>query len=211
MTESSVASDRTDTTLHRDTASSWANATILMGVFTGLWGTVGTMYMPEPWTYLVFGVIGLASLVLIVGGFRLLRPARSLRPPDAEEEAQAAHRGRVLGLSLGVEVALLAVGFPLLAVAGLGHLMAPYGALVVGLHFLPFGRVFGRVFDYFVGGWTIVWAVVTLVMVAFDPDSRPVAWTIVGLAASAATIAYGAQMLAAVQKALSGHSRREPA
>lgn len=203
MTESRVITDQSPSlrSMHRATGSAWANSTILMGVFSALWGTIATMYMPEPWTYIVFAVIGIIALGLIGGGVSLLGPARELRAPSSEEEALISGRRRVIGLSLVAEVVLLAVGFPLLAVSDLGNLMAPYGALVVGLHFLPFGWAFDRSIDYVIGGWTIVWALVTMVM-ATSEQSVELAWTLVGLAASAATITYGVQMLVAVRRAV---------
>jgi len=135
--------------------------------FGGLWLGVGLALAGKfsPWVIVAFSgcCLGLfaGSLFLILRG-RRLRPKNSARP-----ERYAAVRKQFMWVVIAEVVACAAVAWACSALKR-GDLIPVGIAAIVGLHFLPLGRVF-RTPEYYVGGSAIaIWCAVSCVLFRGD-------------------------------------------
>jgi hypothetical protein len=118
-------------------------------------------------------------------------------PLPAGEESQ--RRGRALQIGFGVTFAsegvVIAIVCALLAINGGYAYFAPAIALVVGLHFIPFGFLFHRSIDFYIAAWVVIWAIVGIWLIASQILAAPLVASLVGVATACGTSAYGVYML----------------
>lgn len=116
--------------------------------FAGAWGVAGASLLRGPSGSVVVIVVAATTLVLLAVAVRTLGavPARGSGDP---ERATDFARARTLRWVVLVEVVAVALMICVLAVAGLQRYLAPAVALVVGIHFLPLGRIFRTSAHYF--------------------------------------------------------------
>ena len=76
--------------------------------------------------------------------FALLVGAAWRRKSDEspERRRERARRGRIIGIVTGVQAVLIVLAVHVLRLAGRPDLLAPVIAIIVGLHFLAFARLF---------------------------------------------------------------------
>jgi hypothetical protein len=82
-----------------------------------------------------------------------------------------------------------------LAINGGYAYFAPAIALVVGLHFIPFGFLFRRSIDFYIAAWVALWAIVGIWLIASQILAAPLVASLVGVATACGTAAYGIYML----------------
>lgn len=116
------------------------------GFFGGLWAVWGSGGLGQPWRA-VLTAVGIALGLAVVAG--ALVYAR--RAPDGTGDGGGGGGGsmfasRAYRVIVTVEVVAIVVGNVLLGRNGLGDYVIAWTALVVGVHFLAFGRVFDRTF-----------------------------------------------------------------
>ncbi len=135
--------------------------------------------------------VGLLLFVLLVG-----LAWRRQRDESPERRRERAQRGHIIGIVTGIQGVLILAAVYVLGDAGRLDLLAPVVAIVVGLHFLAFARLFpavlyyltsvllvslgvvgfsigagtGRVLAVSVGAAAILW--LTCVAVLIWPDTR---------------------------------------
>ena len=73
--------------------------------------------------------------------------------------------------------------------------LQPAIALVVGLHFIPFGFLFRRTFDFYVAGWVVVCAALGIWLIGSHTIPATRAAALAALATAGGTAAYGAYLL----------------
>jgi hypothetical protein len=99
---------------------------------------------------------------------------------------------------------LIGVAAGILGATGNGDYVNGAIAFIVGLHFLPLAWVFGRTIDYCIGSWVMLAAIVGIVLIATGAVAPEQSWTIVSLATTCGTTAYGLYMLAVKRRLLAG-------
>ncbi|BCY11443.1 hypothetical protein [Actinoplanes sp. L3-i22] len=163
----------------------------LMAFFTLLWA--GNTF--AAWSPAVAGPIWAVFAVLAVGfivqGVRLLR-ARG-RFPAALSEADSRRQrgtGRAYGITFGLEGLAIGIVAALLNVTGHPDYVMPAIALIVGLHFYPMARIFGRSLDLYIATWTTLAGLAGIVAIAAGAPVEPVTG-FVAVGAALATSAYG--------------------
>jgi uncharacterized membrane protein len=169
----------------------------LMAFFTLGW--TGNTF--SGWPPLAAGVVyaaGLfAALLFAVRGIQLIRARPRMPEPvlSAEDADQGRVIGRSFGLIFGAEIVLIVLATLILGLTGQGDYNVPVIALIVGLHFYPLGRVFGRRIDYFIATWVVLVGVAGIVTIAATEVTPPNVWSFVGLGAALGTGAYGVYFL----------------
>jgi hypothetical protein len=133
-------------------------AAILTG-FGAFWVLFPLLQWKEApgWALPLASSVGAALLAL--SAWRFVAAARAPHPDDAE----AARKGRALGMAFGIifglEGALIGLGAVVLSRMGLSEWIPFLTALLVGLHFLPLARVFDVALYFWTGTALVLLAV----------------------------------------------------
>ena len=75
-------------------------------------------------------------------------------------------------------------------------------ALIVGLHFIPLAKVFERKFDYYIGIWTILTAIIGLILISTKTYEYHIVNAFVCVFCAISTSSYGINMLNDAKKIL---------
>jgi hypothetical protein len=169
----------------------------LMAFFTLGWAGNTFSGWPPAAAGVVYAIGLLAAILFVIRGIQLIR-ARSRMPEpvlSAEDADKGRSIGRSFGLIFGAEIVLILLATLILGVTGHGDYNVPVIALIVGLHFYPLGRVFGRRIDYFIATWVVLVGLAGIAAIAATGVTPPNVWSFVGLGAALGTGAYGIYFL----------------
>ncbi len=112
---------------------------LILGFAAMMWFGWGQAQPPPGWSLpLTIGIFA----AIAVEGFAASMVARFRGTATAMRDQRVS---RQYGITVGVEVAAIALGAVGLGLAGRPAYTAPWILLVVGVHFLPLGRLFGSV------------------------------------------------------------------
>jgi hypothetical protein len=153
---------------------------LILGVAATMWFGWGQAQPPAGWGIpLAIGTFTAVAVAVLAGSVvvRFRRGATAMRD-------QRVHRG--YWITVGAEVAAIATGVAALALAGRPAFTAPWILLVVGVHFLPLGRLFGAV--------DLLWSGLALSAVAI---AGAVTGAVSAVAPSAVTGGFGGLVLVA--------------
>jgi hypothetical protein len=182
--------------LNRPAARFVAIGLFLMAFFTALWASWSFYGLSAFLGVALFVIFGAFAVILVINGVQLFRSAARLPLPAG---AESQRRGRALQVGFGITFAsegvVIAIVCALLAINGGYEYFAPAIALIVGVHFIPFGFLFRRRFDFFIAAWVVVWAIVGIWLIASQILAAPLVASLVGVATACGTTAYGIYML----------------
>ncbi len=168
----------------------------LMAFFTVLWALWSFYGFPVVLAAALVVIFGVFAGVFVVNGGQLIRSASQFPLPSGEEVQR---RGRALQIGFGATFAaegvIIGVVCALLAINGAYAYFGPAIALVVGLHFIPFGFIFRRTIDFYIGGWVVACAAVGIWLIASETVAAPLVASLVAVATACGTTAYGLYML----------------
>jgi hypothetical protein len=192
MTETAVGSG----VLNRPAARFVAIGLFLMAFFTALWASWSLYGLSAFLGVALIVIFGAFAVIFVINGVQLFRSAAGLPLPAG---AESQRRGRVLQVGFGVTFAsegvVIAIVCALLAINSGYAYFAPAIALIVGLHFIPFGFLFHRRIDFYIAAWLVVWAIVGIWLIASQILAPPLVASLVGVATACGTSAYGVYML----------------
>lgn len=126
---------------------------IVIAIF---WGGVSSMVM--------IGTAVIFILLLIAAAISTLRRANQSNMP---QEASAA-LGKWFGIIFAAEGIGIGVGSGILVGLGLAQWIAPWVALVVGLHFFPLAHLLKLPFDYVLGTAIVLLVLITVVFMPLE-------------------------------------------
>jgi hypothetical protein len=151
---------------------------LILGFAAMMWFGWGHAQPPPEWSIPL--TIGLFAAIA-VGVFPESRGAgfRGSPPPMRDQRVS-----RRYGITVGAEVTAIALGVLALGLAGRPAYTAPWILLVVGVHFVPLGRLFGSV--------DLVWSGLALCAVAI---AAAVTGAVSAVAPSAVTGGFGGLVL----------------
>ena len=153
---------------------------VILGVAGALWFGWGQAQPPAGWGLpMIIGTLA-AIAVAVAAGITMSR----LRHGATAMESRRVRRA--YGITVGIETAAIGLGAAGLALAGRSAYTAPWILLVVGVHFVPLGRLFGSV--------DLLWAGLVLSAVAI---AGAVTGAVSAVAPSAVTGAFGGLVLVA--------------
>ena len=182
--------------LNRPAARFVAIGLFLMAFFTALWASWSFYGLSAFLGVALIVIFGAFAVIFVINGVQLFRSAAQLPLPAG---AESQRRGRALRVGFGVTFAsegvVIAVVCALLAINGGYAYFAPAIALVVGLHFIPFGFLFRRSIDFYIAAWVVLWAIVGIWLIASQILAAPLVASLVGAATACGTAAYGIYML----------------
>jgi flagellar biosynthesis protein FliQ len=182
--------------LNRPAARFVAIGLFLMAFFTALWASWSLYGLSTFLAVALIVIFGAFAVIFVINGVQLFRSAAGLPLPVG---AEAQRRGRILQVGFGVTFAsegvVIAIVCALLAINDGYAYFAPAIALVVGLHFIPFGFLFRRSIDFYIAAWAVIWAIVGIWLIASQTLAAPLVASLVGVATACGTSAYGVYML----------------
>ena len=121
---------------------------LLMALFTTAWAGIANAGLQGADNYLHLSVCSLLSLVFIVYGIRLLLSAGKFpKSRTAEDLTTGKKMGKAYAIVFGIEGVAIGAASAILGSSGHGEYVLPVIALIVGLHFYPFARIFDRRVD----------------------------------------------------------------
>jgi hypothetical protein len=157
---------------------------LILGFAAMMWFGWGLAQPPLGWSLpLTIGIFA----AIAVEGFAGCLLARFRGSASAMEDQRVRRR---YGVTVGVEVAAIALGAVGLGLAGRPAYAAPWILLVVGVHFLPLGRLVGSV--------DLLWSGLALCAVAI---AAAVTGAVSAVAPSAVTGGFGGLVLVAAAAA----------
>ncbi|MWV29652.1 hypothetical protein [Rathayibacter iranicus] len=186
----------------RALVSGVAGGLLLMAVFTMWWASDTFTGWPVPAAMVVTVFCACAAVLFVVQAFRLLIARSRMSPERTDSDRATKPNGALFGAVFAAEGVLIGVAVGILGAHGLNRFLVPGIAVIVGLHFFPMARIFGRTLDLWLATWTTLVGAVGVVVVLFDGSTWPVVWSWVGAGAAAATFAYGASMSCFAQRLL---------
>ena len=168
----------------------------LMAFFTTLWALWALYGLPIVVAVVLVAIFVALSVVFVINGVQLIKSASRLPIPSGEESQR---QGRAMQLGFGINFAaegvIIAVVCALLGMSGADAYFGPAIALVVGVHFIPFGFIFHRTIDFYIAGWVVIWAVTGIWLIASHSVDPALVASLVAVATACGTAAYGIYML----------------
>lgn len=173
-----------------------ASGVLLMVVFSSVWASLAAGSLNGWGDAVLTPLVWILGIIQLIAGIYLLIAARRFPAATAEQQGEGRDIGKWYGIVFGAEGVLIGIASALCNVLGYSDLLMPIIALIVGLHFYPFARIFKRRIDYWIATWTCLVALVALI--AF-PTTTPtlvggisinLQWLICGLGAAIATWIY---------------------
>ncbi|USQ78954.1 hypothetical protein NF556_15160 [Ornithinimicrobium faecis] len=146
------------------------------------WGSAGAV---------AFLLVLAAAVLFIVRGTLQVRHA-TLFPNNPTPEDQRI--SNAMGLLNSITHPIWMLGAILLLVFGQGRWVLPLMVFVIGAHFIPMGRIFGRQIDYVLGPIAMAAAVVAGVLARDDEVSWLVVFAVAGVGGTLATLSYAFYM-----------------
>ena len=164
----------------------------MMIVFTAMWTIMGEVALSQL-DYHIGGIgFGGAVVFLAYQYFQLRHASKSL--PKSVEVGEKKEDKRFL-IIFGIEgVAIFIVKNVLYNTNHDEYFIASL-ALIVGLHFFPLAKVFGRKFDYYIGSWTTFISLLGIYLIFDKQYSLALINAMVCFGCALSTVLYGLNMV----------------
>jgi hypothetical protein len=190
-------------------SSGVSSGLFLMAFFTLGWAGNAFSGWPTAIAGIVWVLALIAAVLFVVRAVQLIRARpRMPEPVLSDEEARRGRSiGRNFGLIFGAEIVLIVLATVILGLTGRSEYNVPVIALIVGLHFYPLARVFGRRIDTYIATWVTAVGVAGIVVIAGTDVQPEQVWPWVGLGAALGTAAYGVYFSLLAGQILARHPR----
>ena len=163
---------------------------LFMTVFGVVWGAAGAQALGGVAGTILLASSGALALALFLGAVKLRRGALNLPRDDSQGARERRGRSsRRFNLVFGLEGVAIALAVILFGRSGMGALVPPVVAIIVGVHFFPLAELF-RVRAYHATGAAL--CVLGAVAFVLGPSAR---LPFVGLGCAATLFATAAYML----------------
>jgi hypothetical protein len=190
-------------------SSGVSSGLFLMAFFTLGWAGNAFSGWPTAIAGIVWALALIAAVLFVVRAVQLIRARpRMPEPVLSDEDARRGRSiGRNFGLIFGAEIVLIVLATVILGLTGRSEYNVPVIALIVGLHFYPLARVFGRRIDTYIATWVTAVGVAGIVVIAGTDVQPEQVWPWVGLGAALGTAAYGVYFSLLAGQILARHPR----
>ncbi|MFN8355799.1 MAG: hypothetical protein U0Y10_15185 [Spirosomataceae bacterium] len=164
----------------------------MMMMMTFCWLGVAEYHFAGQDAYLIGIMLGGVLLYFGYAYVKLSRLKATLPPLSTEPNPKQQQRYWMIFAAEGIAI-LLAKN--ILVNLGYNELFIPCFVLIVGLHFFPLAKVFDRTFDYYIGAWTTLVAILGIALTLQQSLSQPIINGLVSTACACATMLYGFKMI----------------
>lgn len=173
-----------------------------MTINTAIWTFIAEYYLENKDEKIVGILLGLVIAGFLYFYFTFTKIQKTLNESIVEKSDEEKSKEKRFLILFGLEGLGILLAKNILMNINHDELFIPFFALVVGLHFFPLAKIFKRTFDYFMGIWTCLFALIGIYLITQKSVSVNFANVIVSLGCAIATISYGVRMIVEGKKLL---------
>ncbi|WP_259065102.1 hypothetical protein HDF24_00605 [Mucilaginibacter sp. X4EP1] len=173
-----------------------AGGLLLMAFFTIMWSGIASANLPTTGQIADLVIFWGGALAFIGYAIYFFMSAKRFQTVMTEtDKAEGKKMGKAYGIIFGLEGMLIPVAVFICLQLGKPELVLPAIALVVGLHFYPMARIFGRTIDYYVATWATLIAISTIILTIKQAVLPVPVLAVLGVGMAIATTIYGINMI----------------
>lgn len=173
-----------------------------MIINTAIWTFIAEYYLENKDLKIVGILLGLIIASFLYFYFTFTKAQKTLPETIVEKTTEEKSKEKWFMIIFGLEGLGILLARNILTNMNHDEFFIPFFALVVGLHFFPLAKIFNRTFDYFMGTWTCIFAVLGIYLISQKATSVNLANVVVSLGCAIATISYGTRMIIEGRKLL---------
>lgn len=174
----------------------------MMIINTTIWGFISEYYLENKDLRILGIILGAIVLSFLYFYFKFVNAQKNLFENVSEKSAEEKSKEKWFLIIMGLEGLAIFVVKNILANINQNEFFLSFFALIVGLHFFPLAKIFERKFDYYMGTWTCLIAVLGFFLIQQKLTTENIANSIVSLGCAISTISYGIRMIIEGQKLL---------
>jgi hypothetical protein len=164
----------------------------LMTIMTTIW-TIFAAYFFNAFDYYLTSIFFGLVLVFFVASYFNFNSRKDSLPKI--NESRNPQKEKMYWIIFAVEGIAIFIAKNILINIGRDDLFIPIFALIVGLHFIPLAKVFERKFDYYIGTWTTITAVLGIIFTLQAAFNQNLINAFVCTACAVSTTLYGTKMI----------------
>lgn len=166
-----------------------------MIINTTIWTFIAEYYL-ENKDYRLIGIfLGFIITAFLYFYFTFTKAQKTFTESIEEKTAEEKSKEKWFLIIFGLEGLGILVAKNVLMNIHHDELFISFFALAVGLHFFPLAKIFNRTFDYYMGAWTCLFAIIGIYLITQKTITVNLANVIVSLGCAIATISYGIRMI----------------
>jgi hypothetical protein len=169
------------------------NGMSFMILNTLIWTTIAVVSYRNSYLYFVECVFAIVIIVLLYNFFVFNNFKKDL-PDKSSISDDEKKRGKGFMLIFAIEGFAILLAKNILVNIQMDYLFISSIALIVGLHFFPLAKVFRRKFDYFMGAWTTLVAILGIAFILKTSADRNFINSVVAICCAISTSFYGIKM-----------------
>jgi predicted histidine transporter YuiF (NhaC family) len=161
---------------------------ILMIFFTTCWAILAEYFFGNSDYRIVGMIFGFFILYFIYSSINFYKKNKILPVSQVKHDSNLDKRFYTV---LALEGIAIFVGINIIINMGKDSLIISYIALIVGLHFIPLAKIFGRKFDYYIGFWTTCIALIGMILINNNKFDYKIVNAFVCIGCALSTTLYG--------------------
>jgi len=166
-----------------------------MIINTAIWAFIAEYYLENKDYRLIGILLGFIITAFLYFYFTFTKAQKTLAESIEEKTAEEKSKEKWFLIIFGLEGLGILVAKNVLMNINHDELFIAFFALVVGLHFFPLAKIFNRTFDYYMGAWTCLFALIGIYLITQKTITVNLANVVVSLGCAIATISYGVRMI----------------
>jgi len=165
---------------------------ILMTIFTTVWAILAEYYFNNSDFRIIGIVFGIVIVYFIYYCLTFTKKKTSL---PKSKKVKDPKKDKLFWIIIAIEGFAIFVAKNVLINIGKDQLFISCLALIVGLHFIPLAKVFDRKFDYYIGAWTTLSAIVGFVLILQQYYNYNIVNAFLCVSCAISTTLYGLRMI----------------
>lgn len=166
-----------------------------MIINTAIWAFIAEYYLENKDYRLIGVLLGFIITAFLYFYFTFTKVQKTLADSVEEKTAEEKSKEKWFLIIFGLEGLGILVAKNVLMNINHNELFISFFALAVGLHFFPLAKIFNRTFDYYMGTWTCLFAIIGIYLITQKIMPVNLANVVVSLGCAIATISYGVRMI----------------
>ncbi|OXA85385.1 hypothetical protein [Flavobacterium hibernum] len=166
-----------------------------MIINTTIWTFIAEYYL-ENKDYRLIGIfLGFIITAFLYFYFTFTKAQKTLIESNEEKTVEEKSNEKWFLIIFGLEGLAILIAKNVLMNIHHDELFISFFALAVGLHFFPLAKIFNRTFDYYMGAWTCLFAIIGIYLITQKTITVNLTNVFVSLGCAIATISYGIRMI----------------
>lgn len=166
-----------------------------MIINTTIWTFIAEYYLENKDQRLIGIFLGFIITAFLYFYFTFTKAQKTLIESNEEKTTEEKSKEKWFLIIFGLEALGILVAKNVLMNINHDELFISFFALAVGLHFFPLAKIFNRTFDYYMGAWTCLFAIIGIYLITQKTTTVNLANVAVSLGCAIATISYGIRMI----------------